>query len=273
MKKTFFLTLLLAMGMTVPMAAQSAAAGKAYDYNQLSEQLYEQYLKADTTLMNDNGFDKYFSAIGKMLGDDPLRRSHFVADYIHEMFFKWPSPHDCKKEVDKAMELCAVDSVRQRMQGDYDKFYAAYSSAFPGRKAPDFTFKDARGKVVRLSDFRGQAVFIDVWGTWCAPCKEEMPHIAKLYERYKNDKRLKIISIACDKKVDVWKNYLQKHPEPWAQYIVTPEGDKVLDSVYHVYGIPRFMLIGKDGTIIDSDASRPSFGESFDKWLADSLDK
>lgn len=114
-------------------------------------------------------------------------------------------------------------------------------------------------------------VFLDVWGTWCAPCKQEMPYIAKLYEKYKDDKRVAIISVACDKKFDVWKNYLQKHPEPWAQYVVTPEGDKVLDDVYHVYGIPRFMLIGRDGRIIDADSARPSFGDSFDKQFSEAL--
>ena len=44
----------------------------------------------------------------------------------------------------------------------------------------------------------------------------------------------------------------------WSQYLITPEGDKVLDDVYYVIGIPRFMLIGPDGNIINSDMTRPS---------------
>ena len=73
-----------------------------------------------------------------------------------------------------------------------------------------------------------------------------------------------IMSIACDKESarSKWKAFLKKHKEMnWAQYLITPEGDKILNDVYHVQGIPRFIIIDKQGCFIDADSMRPSFEE------------
>ncbi len=55
-----------------------------------------------------------------------------------------------------------------------------------GRLAPDFTLADLDGNQVSLSDFRGEAVFLNFWATWCPPCRAEMPEIEAIYQEYKN---------------------------------------------------------------------------------------
>ncbi len=54
-----------------------------------------------------------------------------------------------------------------------------------GEPAPDFTLKDLDGKDVRLSDFRGKAVLVNFWATWCPPCRFEMPALQRIYDRHK----------------------------------------------------------------------------------------
>ena len=54
-----------------------------------------------------------------------------------------------------------------------------------GGVAADFTYPDVNGKQVSLSDFKGKVVLIDVWATWCAPCRGEIPHLKKLEEEMK----------------------------------------------------------------------------------------
>jgi peroxiredoxin len=60
---------------------------------------------------------------------------------------------------------------------------AAPQAGFP---APDFTLKTAKGETYTLSELKGQAVLINVWATWCPPCKAEMPAIEKMYNEYKD---------------------------------------------------------------------------------------
>ena len=53
-----------------------------------------------------------------------------------------------------------------------------------GDNAPDFELVDLEGNKHRLSDYRGQGVFLNFWGTWCAPCKKEMPHMEKMHKDF-----------------------------------------------------------------------------------------
>src|SRR5437773_3272106 len=66
-----------------------------------------------------------------------------------------------------------------------------------GQQAPDFSVKDQSGKVIKLSDYRGKVVFLNIWGTWCAPCVQEMPEMETLYQTYK-DRKFQMIAISID---------------------------------------------------------------------------
>lgn len=162
----------------------------------------------------------------------------------------------------------APDSLRNKVKSHHDAMVKKYGHLFKGQPAPPLTFTDKNGKQLSLASFKGQILLVDIWGTWCVPCIEEMPYLAALQKEYANRKDVRIMSIACDKKAERWKAFLAKHPTTWHQYLVTPEGNKTLDSVYFCMGIPRFIIIGKDGNLISADAMRPSekeFGEYFKK--------
>lgn len=194
------------------------------------------------------------------------------SEYLYNQvigFFRYPSCNDMTDFVKPYMDRITVDTLRQKVEAAIVKHKKEYGAIFPGQPAPDFTFTNAKGKVFHLSDLRGKLLFIDIWGTWCAPCIEEIPYLNKLQERYKNNKNVLIMSIACDKESarPKWLAFLKSHKEMnWAQYQVTTEGDKILDDVYHTFGIPRFMIIDKKGIIIDADAERPSF-EKFNDYF------
>ena len=78
--------------------------------------------------------------------------------------------------------------------------HQASGSKVPEKGSPaiDFTLQDMSGTKVSLSDFRGKIVFINFWETWCPPCREEMPSMEKLYNKYKND-GLIMLAIAGDR--------------------------------------------------------------------------
>ena len=85
--------------------------------------------------------------------------------------------------------------------------------------APDYVFKDAEGRDVRFSAFKGKVAVVNLWATWCAPCKIEMPTLAALAEHYKgrDDVAVMTISMDVDKAVPEARAFIAEHP-PLAFY-------------------------------------------------------
>ena len=128
----------------------------------------------------------------------------------------------------------------------------------PGKPAPDFEMTDMTGKKCRLSDLRGKYLYIDVWATWCSPCREEIPYMARLYEHFAKDKRIALVSISVDSNVKTWEQFIEREKPAWAQYVVDRKTNAFLDKEYRIYGIPHFMLIDPEGRFIAYSFSRPS---------------
>lgn len=125
-----------------------------------------------------------------------------------------------------------------------------------GNQAPELTLKDAEGNVKLLSEFQGKAVYIDFWATWCKPCLAEMPALTALEEALKDDE-IEFLSISVDKDLDAWQNFL-KDNNPKGVQLHQGESNELVKSEYLVYSIPRFVLIDKEGKIVNANAPRPS---------------
>lgn len=262
-------TLILAIISLLPGYAQG---GGGYRMSVVDSML-NKALNADPDAMQHlyDGPEYYLKKIDGVY--DQLK-SEYICDQVLSMF-RFPACHDMSDYLAPYLKRITVDSLRNKVEAALVKHKQEYGAIFPGQVAPDFTFTNEKGKVFKLSDLRGRLLFIDIWGTWCAPCIEEIPYLAKLQEKYKNNKNVLIMSLACDKESarDKWKAFLKKHKEmTWAQYQVTDAGNKILDDVYHVIGIPRFMIIEKNGVIIDADTQRPSF-QTFDKFFEEIVNK
>ncbi|MDR1762560.1 MAG: TlpA family protein disulfide reductase [Dysgonamonadaceae bacterium] len=127
------------------------------------------------------------------------------------------------------------------------------------QSALGFKFQNIEGKEVALSDLKGKLIYIDVWATWCSPCRKEIPFLKKLDADYRN-KNIAFVSVSVDKEKDIakWKAFVEKEKLTGIQLFAGDEGSKNLSAAYKITGIPRFMLFGKDGKIISPDAPRPS---------------
>lgn len=141
-----------------------------------------------------------------------------------------------------------------------------------GMMAPDFTFHDQEGKLHRLADMRGKVLYIDCWATWCKPCCNEIPYLAKRVEEYKGNDKIRFISISMDSKKQAWLDKLSQDKPEWEQYILNEEEKNAMSKAYGIVFIPRFLLINADGTIANSDAFRPS-AEDFHQQLDAVLNK
>ncbi|TXD46749.1 TlpA family protein disulfide reductase [Polaribacter sp. IC073] len=141
-----------------------------------------------------------------------------------------------------------------------------------GNPSPEFTdYVNYRGGTSSLKDYRGSYVYIDVWATWCGPCKYEIPFLEKVEKEY-HDKNIKFVSLSIDNLKDEskWRAMIKDKDMSGIQLLADKDYDSQFIRDYFIYGIPRFILIDTKGNIVNYDAPRPS--EEKLKTLFNSLD-
>lgn len=137
----------------------------------------------------------------------------------------------------------------------FDALCAQWAKVAKGQPSPGFKYLDIEGKEVDLSDLAGKYVYIDVWATWCGPCRGEIPHLQKLEHQYK-DKNIHFVSISCDQDKSAWEKMVKEDKLGGIQ--LHKGGDKSFMDAYMIRSIPRFILLDKEGKIIAADMTRPS---------------
>jgi thiol-disulfide isomerase/thioredoxin len=112
--------------------------------------------------------------------------------------------------------------------------------------APDFELKTLDGKTVHLIDYRGKAVLLNFWATWCVPCKEEMPWLVAFQQQYA-PKGLVILGIAMDASADQIRKFTKRVE---VNYPVLIGNQRIADQ-YYVKGLPSSIFIDRNGRITD----------------------
>jgi peroxiredoxin len=117
-----------------------------------------------------------------------------------------------------------------------------------GQVAPDFTLQSLDNKTVHLSDFRGKAVLLNFWATWCQPCKIEMPWFAELQRQYASE-GLQVVGIAMD---DASPENIEKFAKDLGVNYPVLVGKEEVGTAYGgVQFLPATFYIGRDGKVVD----------------------
>lgn len=140
----------------------------------------------------------------------------------------------------------------------YDAAREKWNLASVGKPSPDFKGVDVNGKEYTLADFRGKYVYIDVWATWCGPCRQEIPYLKKLDEDYK-DAQIVFLSLSVDQDKAKWEKMVKEQSMSGVQLHIGQ--DSSFQQAYKIEGIPHFILLDREGRIIDKKMSRPSMDE------------
>ena len=119
----------------------------------------------------------------------------------------------------------------------------------PGVKAPDFQLESIDGKMVKLSDFRGKAVLLNFWATWCGPCRAEMPWLVELYAKYK-DAGLEIVGVSMDQNAVHRPRVVPYVHEKNVTYTILYGNDRVSAAYDGVPLLPTSFFIGSDGKVV-----------------------
>lgn len=114
-----------------------------------------------------------------------------------------------------------------------------------GSIAPGFTLKSDNGKNLKLGEFRGQVVMINFWATWCSPCRQEIPHLNRLQERYRKAGFV-LLGVNIDDQPRVAREMMQKLG---VVFPVLFDTDKRVSRLYDVGAMPSTLLIDRDGRV------------------------
>ena len=161
-----------------------------------------------------------------------------------------------------------LDSVIDKMDVRNDSLFFGYielnyereSRILEGKVSPIFeNYENFKGGTNSLEDFKGTYVFIDVWATWCAPCKAEIPFLKALEKEYLG-KNITFVSISIDnpKAYDRWKNMVRDNEMSGVQLLADNNYESDFMVAYGIESIPRFILIDPKGNIISANAMFPS---------------
>lgn len=200
------------------------------------------------------------SALMRFNGGQPKAAEVTQAEAaFHDVLAKAPNSHSAIFEEGRALAMLGRNDEAKAMFERYvdvtpasDKMHtrAERFSDDPHlatmQMAPPFRVVTAQGEEMDLDDMNGRVVLLDFWATWCGPCKETLPEVARLAKRYKDDPMMVIISVSQDADKNAWATFIAKNNMTWPQY---RDRGNALSSAYGVEAIPHFFTIDTNGVL------------------------
>ena len=139
-----------------------------------------------------------------------------------------------------------------------------------GSPAPDFVLRGLDGTEYRLSDLRGKVVFVNLWATWCPPCRQELPTMVRFYQEYKG-RGVEILAVSEDRDEGAVRRAILRYGIPFP--VLMDENKKVY-NLYRATGVPETHIIDRKGilrrTVIGPfDWTAPEVREAVEALLAE----
>ncbi|MBR3916020.1 MAG: TlpA family protein disulfide reductase [Bacteroidaceae bacterium] len=169
----------------------------------------------------------------------------------------------CNAELNEIRPLIEKNVKESRLKQEIMELYNMYGNIVPGMPAPNPVLKDTKGNEYTFAEFRGKVLVVDVWATWCSSCLAKMPDYMALRESYKENKDIEFITVSIDRRDarNAWLNSIEKRGMS-NMLNLTPDCEEMsqFECDYHISGVPRYIVIGKDGNIISAYAPPPGSG-------------
>ncbi len=235
---------------------------------------YAQVLQLFTFGQNNELYKgKNINSLDSLEATFPLEHEIQIINSIYPDFIKelllakninyWIATLGVTVSTKQIYENFVKDSKYKEYMATVKNNYQKYDAITEGKPAPNIVGTTLEGKSVSLTDLKGKVVYIDVWATWCGPCREALPKTRLIEKKYKGNNKVAFIYLSTDQDIESWKTLLKKD-KSFAGIQLHDEPDKNKKTVtenYLIWGIPRYLLIGSDGKIVNSFAPAPSSGK------------
>lgn len=227
---------------------------QVYDEKLLAYSEYKSFIskavEANVSRYNEKNSSQYFMNYVTVNIKNAKVLEYVTDSYIYNKIF-----HMGVDDADDLIAFYHQHVTDLNMIKRFDAICSDWSLVKAGQPSPVFTFPDINGKMISLSDLRGNYVYIDVWATWCAPCRGELPYLKKLEEFY-SGKNIKFVSLSCDRDKTAWKQMIKNDKMRGIQ-LYMGYGNQFMNQ-YMIETIPRFILLDTEGRILKANAPRPS---------------
>jgi len=230
------------------------------DESLLGNSEYFDYVKGQLISANKNDIDDNTKAL---LAINKLANGSFKDKMLY-----W--------QIEKSLKESATTEERAKLLTDYgnsftDKKYLAiamgknntFNRLSKGMPAAAFDAVSINKEQFNLAQFKGKFVIIDVWATWCGPCKEQSPHFERMALKYKKE-NIQFAALSTDRKIESW--YIEAKSKSKSVLQLHINNDQQFSRDYNVEFIPRFILIDPQGNFVNSSMPAPD-SASFEKEL------
>ena len=170
------------------------------------------------------------------------------------------------KDLETFYTTFMANSTNEDHNKEITESYKKLKTVSKGQPSPQFIgYENFAGGTTSLSDLKGKYVYVDVWATWCGPCKAEIPSLKEVEKKY-HGKNIEFVSISVDKAKDheKWVKMVTEKELRGIQLFSDKDWDSDFVTGYLIKGIPRFILIDPNGNIVNSNAPRPSDSKLID---------
>ncbi|WP_426486260.1 TlpA family protein disulfide reductase [Flavobacterium sp. 2] len=145
--------------------------------------------------------------------------------------------------------------IKQTLTANYN----ATNALQPGNPSPKFDYENQKGGKTSLENLKGKYIYIDLWATWCSPCREQFPFLQKVEEQYKG-KNIEFVAISLDaiKDHSKWSKFVSEKQLSGIQLLADKEFESKFIKDYGIHEIPIFILLDPNGNIVSARAPKPS---------------
>jgi thiol-disulfide isomerase/thioredoxin len=165
----------------------------------------------------------------------------------------------CKILADSTSKAGEADQLNKLLKDKYAEFFPDLSV---GKPVPNIVSQNLDGKQVRMADLKGKVVVIDIWATWCGPCKAMIPHERDMVAKFK-DKPFTLVSVSIDDTKEAVADFLKTEKMPWTHWWAGPDADWIED--WNIQSVPSIYVIDAKGIIRHTDLR----GEDLEKAVGD----
>lgn len=228
-------------------------------------------LRPDSTFVSSGNTreESTFNLLGKVLEFDFKNRVGLWAEFMaaEDIFIFLLSENEPTQEIKKASDLIQktftdkyiLEILHSLLEKSCEKKPEIILQPIPVdaylRKYDSLSGEQLYNKI--LEENKGKVIYIDIWATWCSPCKEQIPHSQRLHKMLKG-KNVSFVYLCCQSEEKIWQNNIKQFQMTGNQILLNDKQFKYLQSKFSIDGIPRYILIDSSGKVIDDDAPRPN---------------